>query len=82
MTDRGLAVVGVNEKSERYQVMTLQQTADYLGISKAHLSNVLNGKVLSVPPLAHAAVGRRILIRRNWADEWLEKLGATSAKEW
>ena len=79
-TNRALAVVG--EKSERSSVMTLEQTADYLRISKAHLSNVLNGKVPSVPPLAHAVVGRRILIRRIWADEWLEKMGARSVKEW
>lgn len=82
MPDRGLAVVGVNEKTERSAVMTLQQTADYLRISKAHLSNINNEKVPGVPPLRHATVGRRILIRRIWADEWLEKLGARSVQEW
>jgi len=82
MTDRGLAVVGAIEKSDKSPVMTLRQAAEYLRISKAHLSNILNGKVPSVPPLVHATVGRRILIRRNWADEWLEKLGARSVKEW
>lgn len=82
MTDRGLAIVGVNEKTERSSVMTLQQAADYLRISKAHLSNIINGKVPGVSPLPHAAVGRRILIRRIWADEWLEKIGARSVKEW
>ena len=82
MSDRGLAVVGVNEKTERSSVMTLQQTADYLQISKAHLSNILNGKVPNVPPLRHATVGRRILIRRIWSDEWLEKMGAGSLQQW
>ena len=82
MSDRGLAVVGVNEKTERSAVMTLQQTADYLQISKAHASNILNGNVPGVLPLRHATVGRRILIRRIWADEWLEKMGARSVKEW
>jgi hypothetical protein len=79
-TNRALAVVG--EKSERSYVMTLQQTADYFRISKAHLSNIINGKLPDVPPLPHATVGRRILIRRIWADEWLEKMGARSVKEW
>lgn len=79
-TNRALAVVG--EKSERSSVMTLQLTADYLQISKAHLSNIINGKVSGVPPLRHASVGRRILIKRIWADEWLEKIGARSVKEW
>ena len=82
MTDRGFAVVGVAEKSTPSEVMTLQQTADYLQISKAHLSNIINGKVSGVSPLRHAAVGRRILIKRIWADEWLEEMGARSLQEW
>ncbi len=53
-------------------VMTLTQAAAYLSVSKAHLSNVINGKVPDVPVLLHARIGRRILIRREWADEWLE----------
>ena len=82
MTERELTVVAVSEICEESQVMTLQQTASYLRISKAHLSNIINGKVPGVPPLPHAAVGRRTLIRRIWADEWLEKMGARSVKEW
>ena len=69
-------MISLNENSEKLNVMTLQQTADYLQISKAHLSNILNGKVPDVPHLPHAAVGRRILIRRIWADKWLEEIGA------
>jgi hypothetical protein len=43
-----------------------------LRISKAHLSNVINGKVPDVPPLRSFRVGRRVLIRREWVDEWME----------
>jgi hypothetical protein len=57
------------------EVMNMKQAAGYLRISKAHLSNVLNGKVSGVPPLRHAAVGRRILIKRAWAEQWLEEVG-------
>ncbi len=57
------------------EVMTMKQAATYLRISKAHLSNVLNGKVPGVPPMRHAAVGRRILIKREWAEQWLEEVG-------
>ncbi|MCC6393516.1 MAG: helix-turn-helix domain-containing protein [Bryobacterales bacterium] len=53
-------------------VMTLKQAAAYLQISKAHLSNVINGKVEDVPPLRCFRVGRRILIRREWVEEWME----------
>jgi excisionase family DNA binding protein len=54
------------------QVLTLQQAATYLSISKAHLSNLIAARVPGVPPLHHARIGRRILIRQAWLDEWLD----------
>ena len=54
-------------------VLTLRQAAQYLRISKAHLSNVIKCKVPGVPILSYARIGRRILIKREWADDWLEK---------
>lgn len=53
-------------------VMSLRQAAAYLQVSKAHLSNVINGKVSGVPPVRSFRVGRRLLIKREWIDEWLE----------
>jgi excisionase family DNA binding protein len=53
-------------------VMTLKQAAAYLQISKAHLSNVINGKVPGVQPVRCFRMGRRILIKREWVDQWLE----------
>ena len=67
------------ETKDRSPVLTLQQAAEYLCISKAHLSNVLRGKVRGLPPLRCARIGRRTLIKRAWADEWLEKAGENSA---
>ncbi len=69
------SVPGTNGQSH---VLTLKQTAQYLRISKAHLSNVIHGKVADVPPLRHAQIGGRTLIKREWADEWLEKAGRSS----
>lgn len=60
------------ETKDQTPVMTLKQAAAYLQISKAHLSNVINGKVPDVPPLRSFRVGRRVLIRREWVDEWME----------
>jgi excisionase family DNA binding protein len=57
---------------DRSPVMTLKQAADYLQVSKAHLSNVISGRVLGVPPVRSFRLGRRILIKREWIDEWLE----------
>ena len=56
----------------RTPVMTLKQAAAYLQLSKAHLSNVINGKVPGVRPLRCFRVGRRILIKLEWLDSWLE----------
>jgi hypothetical protein len=58
----------VSDTNGHSQMMTLQQAVKSLRISKAHLSNVNNGKVAGVPPLRHARPGRRILIKREWAD--------------
>lgn len=56
------------------EVMTLREAARYARVSTAHLSNVINGKVDGVPGLRHARVGRRVVIRREWADSWLDEL--------
>ena len=53
-------------------VMNLRQAAAYLQVSRAHLSNVIQGKVFGVPPVRCFRVGRRVLIKREWIDEWLE----------
>jgi len=45
--------------------MTLAQTAACLQMSRAHRSNVINGKVAGVPPLRHVAIGRRILVKQR-----------------
>ncbi len=58
--------------NESTPVMTLTQAAAYLRVSKAHLSNVINGKVPGVPPVRSFRMGRRILIKREWLDQWLE----------
>ena len=72
----------MSNANDRAQVLTLKQTAAYLQISKAHLSNVIAGKVSGVLPLRHVRAGRRILIKREWADEWLEAAAEESLRQW
>jgi excisionase family DNA binding protein len=55
----------------RSSVMSLEQAATYLNVSKAHLSNVINGKVPGLKPVRCFRLGRRVLIKREWIDEWL-----------
>jgi excisionase family DNA binding protein len=61
-------------------VMTLKEAAVYLQVSKAHLSNVINGKVPGVVPVRSFRLGRRILMKREWIDQWLESSHETAAK--
>jgi len=63
-------------------VLTLNQAAHYLRMSRAHLSNLINGRVPGVPRLRHARPGRRILIKREWADDWLEMAAQESQRQW
>ena len=62
----------MSNTNEHPQVLTLKEAAAYLRVSKAHLANVINGKVPGVLPVRSFRVGRRVLIKREWIDEWLE----------
>jgi hypothetical protein len=52
-----------------------------LQVSKAHLSKVINGKVAGVPPVRSFRVGRRVLIKREWIDKWLETANQEGARQ-
>lgn len=60
---------GIAEKP----VLTIAEVAAILRCSKAHVSNVLNGRVAGVPKLSHLAMGRRKLVRKEWLDHWMEE---------
>jgi excisionase family DNA binding protein len=53
-------------------VLTMREVASILRCSKTHVSNAVNGKVPGLPRLTHVALGRRILIRKEWLQEWME----------
>ena len=52
-------------------ILTLAEAATVLRCSKSHLSNLLNGKVLGMPPLPTVRVGRRVLFRLESLEDWL-----------
>lgn len=62
---------GIQSTPQR-EVLTLLEVASILRCSKTHVSNAVNGKVPGLPRLTHVAIGRRILIRREWLVEWME----------
>jgi hypothetical protein len=53
-------------------ILTIKDVAEVLRCSKTHVCNVMAGKVAGVPQLAHIALGRRKLVRREWLNQWLE----------
>jgi hypothetical protein len=54
----------------RHEVLTVAEVAYDLRCSKAHVHNVINGKVNGVSPLPTIHMGRRKLIRRSALERW------------
>ena len=52
------------------QVLTIPEVAAELRISRAHVYNILNGKVSGVSSLPAITMGRRKLVRRGTLDHW------------
>lgn len=52
-------------------VLTLAEVATVLKCSKAHVSNIIRGKVPHLPPLPTVRIGRRVLIRCASLMEWM-----------
>jgi hypothetical protein len=52
------------------RILTVAEVALDLRSSKAHVCNIVAGKVKGVAPLAVLRLGRRILIRRSTLEEW------------
>jgi excisionase family DNA binding protein len=56
------------------QNYTRADAAKYLRVSMAHLSNLVRGKVQGAPRLRCARMGRRMLFKRQWLDEFMDAL--------
>jgi hypothetical protein len=53
-------------------ILTVKEVAHILRCSRAHVHNVLVGKIPGVPRLTHLNIGRRKVVRKEWLDQWLE----------
>ena len=58
------------------EVLTIKEAATVLRCSKAHVQNLLAGRVKDAQPLPFIALGRRKLIRRESLLRWMEKAEA------
>jgi len=52
-------------------ILTVVEVARELRCSKAHVHNLINGKVPETQPLPSLWLGRRRLVRRSRLEEWL-----------
>jgi len=67
-----LGSTGNQAEAVTKEVLTIQEVAMTLRCSKAHVQNLLAGKVRGAPPLPFVPVGRRKLIRREALGRWME----------
>lgn len=58
---------------DEFDLLTLDQVAQVLHISKAHVSNVVAGRVDGCTPIPVLHLGRRKLVRRATLESWIEE---------
>jgi excisionase family DNA binding protein len=54
-------------------LLTVRDVAALLHCSKAHISNVLAGRVKGCTPIPAVRLGRRMLVRRESLMAWIEQ---------
>jgi hypothetical protein len=59
-------------ESSNARVLTVPEIARELRCSKAHVHNIILGKVPGVTPLPSLSMGRRRVVRRTSFDAWME----------
>lgn len=55
-----------------HEVLTVSEVAEALRCSKAHVHNLIAGKVRGRNPLPALHLGRRSLVRRTSLNAWIE----------
>jgi excisionase family DNA binding protein len=68
------AILGTCNPGDRrpQTVLTIPEVALELRCSRAHVHNLINGKVRGAKPLPSVRIGRRRLVRRASLDEWIK----------
>jgi excisionase family DNA binding protein len=62
------------------KVLNLAEAARFVRCSRAHMCNIVNGKVPGIPRLPSVRVGRRVLFRRESLEQWLQEVEAGGAR--
>ena len=56
---------------DKLDLLTLTEVAELLHVSKAHVSNVVLGRVAGCSPMPALRLGRRTLICRSSLESWI-----------
>jgi excisionase family DNA binding protein len=60
------------------RVLNLAEAAALVRCSRAHLCNIVNGKIRGIPRLPSVRIGRRVLFRRESLEQWLQQVESAS----
>ena len=63
------------------KVLNLAEAAALVRCSRAHLSNIINGKIRGVPRLPSVRIGRRVLFRRETLELWLQQIESATSSQ-
>lgn len=70
---RAAAQLAISEQpAPLRRVLTVGEVSIELRCSKAHVHNLINGKIRGSPPLPSVSVGRRRLVRAESLYEWIK----------
>ena len=72
--------VGDFKQATAPAILNLAEAAVFVRCSRAHLCNVVNGKVRGIPRLPTVRIGRRVLFRRESLEQWLREVEVTGLK--
>jgi excisionase family DNA binding protein len=62
-------------------LLTMSEVAEMLQCSKAHVSNVVAGRVRGCAPIPAVRLGRRRLIRRTSLEAWIAENDRVTAND-
>jgi len=63
----------MGDDASRFDLLTMEQVAKLLHVSKAHVSNAVAGRIRGCPPIPAVKLGRRKLVRRESLLQWIER---------
>jgi hypothetical protein len=73
----------MNKENNKEEILTINEVAEELCCSKAHVYKTIRGLVPNVRPLPVISMGRRKLVRRSSLEDWIQanEQGSEEANE-